>query len=201
MKAVERYDTERALRFFEDKLAFTTGPAELSKAMKEGTVVVIDVRAAKDFAHEHIVGSISLPQDQWSTGRGLDGEKRIVLLCYSQVCHLAARAAVEFLHRGSSVMELEGGFPAWKSHGLPTEASDATPPDAIDQTRAYLESRRAAEHEALERKTAPETKAAREPEPTPGPKAAPEAKATPEAKTKSEPKAAIEPPAQTSVHR
>ncbi|HEV3191335.1 MAG TPA: rhodanese-like domain-containing protein [Polyangiaceae bacterium] len=160
---VERNVMERARRYFEDKLAFTTGPVELSKAMKEATVVVIDVRAAKDFDQEHIVGSINLPEGQWSTEQGLDGDKSIAVLCYSQVCHLAARAAVEFARRGYSVMELEGGFPAWKSHGLPTEASDATAHDAIDRTRAYLESRRAAEREAPPAKVAPEPTAAPEP--------------------------------------
>jgi rhodanese-related sulfurtransferase len=174
MKTVEQGDLERARRYFEDKLTFTTGPAELSKAMKEGTVVVVDVRAAKDFDQDHIVGSINLPEDEWLTGRGLDRDKRIAVLCYSQVCHLAARAALEFLRRGYSVIELEGGFPAWKSHGLPTEASDAAAHEAIARTRAYLESRRAAEHNA------PETRAT-EPKAAPEPKMAPEAKAAPDA--------------------
>jgi hypothetical protein len=80
----ERTKAERARNYFEDKVTFTTGPVELLKAMKEGTVVVVDVRAAKDFAQEHVVGSINLPEDQWSTERGLDGDKRIALLCCSR---------------------------------------------------------------------------------------------------------------------
>jgi rhodanese-related sulfurtransferase len=170
MNPTEGNDTERARRYFTDKLAFTLGPVELSTAMKEGTVVVVDVRAAKDFEKEHIAGSINLPEDQWSTERGLDHGKRVAVLCYSQVCHLAARAALALTERGYTVTELEGGFPAWKAHGLPTEAGDAAAHDAIDRTRAYLESRRATEAKPAEKvpeKPAPETKATPEEKPAP----------------------------------
>jgi len=34
--------------------------------------------------------------------------------CYSAVCHLAARAAVEFASKGYLVMEMDGDFEAWK---------------------------------------------------------------------------------------
>lgn len=33
-----------------------------------------------------------------------------VLYCYSQVCHLAATAAVQFTGHGYSIMELDGGW-------------------------------------------------------------------------------------------
>ncbi len=95
MKSLERNDPERARRYFEDKLSFTTGPAELSIAMKDGRVNVVDVRATDDFEKEHIPGSASLPESKWSTERGLDRDKLNVLLCYSEDCHLAARAAAE----------------------------------------------------------------------------------------------------------
>lgn len=140
------------------------------------------------------------PEDQWPTEHGLDHDRRVALLCYSQVCHLAARAAVEFARRGYSVMELEGGFPAWKSHGLPTEAGDATAHDSIDRTRAYLESRRAAEREASRAQAAPQPPVAPEPNAMPEPKAALEPKAAPEppqavpdSKAAPEPKVAPEP--------
>ena len=51
-----------------------------------------------------------MPRDRWSTFEGLEKDKLNVLYCYSQVCHLAAKAAVEFTSNGYSVMELEGGF-------------------------------------------------------------------------------------------
>src|SRR5690242_20013812 len=98
-------DPAKAKEYFAAKLAFTTGPAELDRMMKAGDVCVIDVRAEKDFKKEHIPGSINLPRERWSTLEGLAKDKLNVLSCYSQVCHLAATAAVEFADKGFSVME------------------------------------------------------------------------------------------------
>ena len=40
-------DPPKALQFFEDKMAFTTGPIELSHALNEKQdIVLVDVRAA-----------------------------------------------------------------------------------------------------------------------------------------------------------
>jgi rhodanese-related sulfurtransferase len=121
-------DPARALAYFEDKLAFTTGPAELARALEEGggqAPLVVDVRDADDFAREHIPGSINVPRDGqgWKKARGLQPGKLHVVVCYSQVCHLAAKAAVELAKGGFSVMELEGGFKAWREHRLPVESS------------------------------------------------------------------------------
>jgi len=115
-------DPAKAKAYFGDKLAFTTGPVELDAMLKKGeNVQVIDVRAANDFAKEHIAGSINLPRDKWETLEGLDRRKTNVVLCYSIVCHLAAKAAFLFADKGFPVMELEGGFKGWKEHQLPTE--------------------------------------------------------------------------------
>jgi len=39
-----------------------------------------------------------------------------VVYCYSAVCHLAARACISFASRGFPVMEMDGGFEAWKEY-------------------------------------------------------------------------------------
>jgi rhodanese-related sulfurtransferase len=44
-----------------------------------------------------------------------------MLYCYSQVCHLAAKAALEFASHGYPVMEWEGGFRSWKEHEMDIE--------------------------------------------------------------------------------
>ena len=104
-------DPQEALNYFSNKMAFTTGPAELKYAREQGMdFVLVDVRAADDYEKDHAKGAISLPEDQWHSFRGLDKDKLNVLYCYSQVCHLAARAAVFFAKKGFSVMELEGGW-------------------------------------------------------------------------------------------
>lgn len=115
-------DPKEARRFFKQKLAFTTGPIEVDYARKhEMKFILVDVRAAEDYAQEHAVGAIGLPESQWSTLNGLDKDTLNVLYCYSHVCHLAARAAVYFASRGYPVMEMDGGFKAWKDHDLETE--------------------------------------------------------------------------------
>lgn len=114
---------ERAKAYFEDKLAFTTGPVELDKWIRSGedNLVVVDVRAAEDYAKGHIPGAINVPRDQWSEPKGLSKDKTNVVYCYTQQCHLAANACVQFASKGYPVMELEGGFEAWKDNELETE--------------------------------------------------------------------------------
>ena|SRR5437879_5725094 len=115
-------DPAKARQFFEDKMAFTTGPVELNRAIDEKqAIVVVDVRAADAFKESHIRGAVSLPRDNWSTLAGLRKDKLNVLYCYSHVCHLAAAACVEFARQGYPVMEMDGGFLAWEKHKLTIE--------------------------------------------------------------------------------
>ena len=107
-------DLAKAREFFEAKMAFTTGPVELERMMKNNEVNVVD----EDFSEGHIPGAINLPKDQWHALKGLRKDKTNVLYCYSQVCHLAASAALEFAAKGYPVMELEGGWRWWKDDGF-----------------------------------------------------------------------------------
>lgn len=114
-------DPAKAKEFFEAKMACTTGPVELERAMKTNEVNVVDVRAAEDYTDGHIPGATNLPKDRWHTLNGLRKDKMNVLYCYSQVCHLAATAAVEFASKGYPVMELDGGWRWWKDDGFDIE--------------------------------------------------------------------------------
>jgi rhodanese-related sulfurtransferase len=116
-----------ARRFFEDKLAFTTGPIELDRWIKAGedNLVVVDVREAEDFAKGHVPGAINVPKDQWENPQGLSKNKTNVVYCYTQQCHLAANACVRFAAQEYPVMELEGGFAAWKESQLDIEEESA----------------------------------------------------------------------------
>src|ERR1043166_1923816 len=118
---------ERAKAYFEDKLAFTTGPVELDRWIKSGenNLVVVDVRAAEDYAKVHIPGAINVPKEQWNNPQGLNRDKTNVVYCYTQQCHLAANACVQFASNGYPVTELEGGFEVWKEHDLEIEEESA----------------------------------------------------------------------------
>lgn len=118
---------EKAKAYFEQKLAFTTGPVELTKWIKsrEDNLVVVDVREAEDYAKSHIPGAINLPRDKWQNPQGLSREKTNVVYCYTQQCHLAANACLQFATAGYPVMELEGGFEAWRENELDIEEESA----------------------------------------------------------------------------
>jgi rhodanese-related sulfurtransferase len=116
-----RNDPAKAKEFFETKMAFTTGPIELERMIRNNEANVVDVRTAEDYAEGHIPGAVNLPKDRWETLEGLRRDKLNVLYCYSHVCHLAAAAAVEFSAKGFSVMEMDGGMRAWREHELDIE--------------------------------------------------------------------------------
>jgi rhodanese-related sulfurtransferase len=113
---------ERAAKYFEDKMEFTTGPVELNGMIKRGEKIrVIDVRSPEDYNKGHIPGSVNMPKGTWGDTSKLSRENVNVVYCYSQVCHLAASAAREFAYSGYQVMELEGGWETWERFGLPVE--------------------------------------------------------------------------------
>lgn len=116
---------EKAREFFAAKMAFTTGPVELKGMLdRKKNVTVIDVRRPEDYAKSHITGAVNLPHGQWNTAKGLSKDRLHVVYCYSQTCHLAAAAALEFASQGYRVMEMEGGFAAWTAGGNAIEGID-----------------------------------------------------------------------------
>jgi len=120
-------DPARAKEFFEDKMSFTTGPVELDHLLEaHEDINVIDVRAEEDYLQGHIPTAINLPREKWGTLEGLDKDKANILYCYSQVCHLAAAAACEFAAKGYPVMEMDGGFAAWKDNELEVETASSS---------------------------------------------------------------------------
>ena len=116
-------DPARARAYFEQKIAFTTGPVELDHLIKshDNHLTIVDVREAEDFAKGHIPGAINVPKGTWENPTGLSKARTNVVYCYSQVCHLAANACVAFAGKGFPVMELEGGFDTWKKYELDIE--------------------------------------------------------------------------------
>jgi len=114
-------DPQKARAYFENKVAFTMGPVELSHTLESGGVNVVDVREAEDYQKGHVPGAISLPRGTWESPQGLSKDKTNVVYCYSQQCHLAANACVAFAGNGFPVMELEGGFETWKEHEMDIE--------------------------------------------------------------------------------
>ena len=116
-------NVDAAREYFADKMAFTTGPVELKRAIGNGEVQVIDLRDADSYATAHVPGAINLPQAQWADQDVLSKDKLNVLYCYNPVCHLAAKAGLQFTTAGFPVMELEGGWTMWQELIGETEQS------------------------------------------------------------------------------
>jgi len=124
MNEPPRPDPRGAKKYFQKKMSYTTGPVELSHMLESGEdIVVIDVREAEDYAKGHVPGSHNLPQDRWQSFDGLRKDRTNIVLCYAHVCHLAAKACVQFAGAGFPVVEMDGGFEAWKENDLKIEKS------------------------------------------------------------------------------
>src|SRR5215469_495286 len=118
----QNQDPARARAFFEQKVAFTTGPVETDHAIKaHENIVIVDVREAEDYEKAHVPGAINLPRGSWENPEGMQKNRTNIVYCYTQQCHLAAYACVAFSKQGYPVMELDGGFEAWKENELETE--------------------------------------------------------------------------------
>jgi rhodanese-related sulfurtransferase len=123
---IQKPDPQGAHDYFHRKMAYSTGPVELSHALEaHEDINVVDVREAEDFEKGHVPGSVNLPHDRWSSHEGLRKDVANVLLCYSHVCHLAAKAGHEFAKAGFPVLEMDGGWEAWQENELPTEKGQA----------------------------------------------------------------------------
>ena len=115
----------RQEQFFKDKVEFSLGPAELKEMLdKREPIVILDVRSREAYEKGHVPGAIQIPREQWRTTPALERGKTHIVYCYSQQCHLAAKACLEFTRRGFRVMELEGGMTAWEAFGYHVETQE-----------------------------------------------------------------------------
>jgi Rhodanese-like domain len=76
-------------KYFQDKMACTTGLVEKERWVKQGKLVnIVDVRASEDYAEGHIPGAVNLPKAQWHDAKivktRLNKKKINVLYCYSK---------------------------------------------------------------------------------------------------------------------
>jgi rhodanese-related sulfurtransferase/DNA-binding transcriptional ArsR family regulator len=94
--------------------------AELSRRLKDGSVIVIDVRPREEFAQGHIRGAISVPPGEVAAwAERAPRRKEIVAYCRGPYCVYADEAVRELRRHGFSASRLEDGFPEWKRAGLP----------------------------------------------------------------------------------
>ena len=114
--------------FYERKLAYEMDSADLYEALgNDEPIVVVDGRSADAYAHEHILGAVSLPHREISakSTESLDRSKRYVCYCDGIGCNASTKTALKLLKLGFEVRELIGGLDWWKRDGYATHGSEA----------------------------------------------------------------------------
>jgi len=95
---------------------------ELRERIREGTVIVLDVRPAVEFRSGHIAGAVSIPHDELEARlRELPRGKEIVAYCRGPYCVFADQAVTTLRQHRRRARRLREGFPEWRAAGLPVE--------------------------------------------------------------------------------
>jgi rhodanese-related sulfurtransferase/DNA-binding MarR family transcriptional regulator len=97
---------------------------ELARRLRDGQVLVMDVRPEAEYAAGHIPGAVSVPHDQLAARIAeLPAGTDIVAYCRGRYCVFAPDAVRLLRARGFSARPLEGGLPGWRLAGLPVTAA------------------------------------------------------------------------------
>ena len=98
---------------------------QLIEMVKEGKVVVIDVRPEEEYRAGHIPSAISVPLERLDEYlESLPKDKEIVALCRGEYCILADKAIDIIRSRGLRARRALDGPVEWGLAGLPLEKGD-----------------------------------------------------------------------------
>jgi rhodanese-related sulfurtransferase/DNA-binding HxlR family transcriptional regulator len=107
-------EVERAAREYLGEGVETIGRAELLKRLRQGDVVVVDVRPEEEFAAGHIDGARSIPLEELERRLAeLPPGQEIVAYCRGPFCAYAHEAVRRLSAAGRNASRLEGGWPEW----------------------------------------------------------------------------------------
>jgi rhodanese-related sulfurtransferase len=88
--------------------------AELRRRLRNKSIVVLDVRTARDFQAGHIEGALSIPLDELAERLGeIPRGRDVVAYCRGPFCALGDDAVRILRRRGFRALRLEDGFPQW----------------------------------------------------------------------------------------
>ena len=97
---------------------------ELLARLRQGNVVIIDVRPEDEYSLGHLPGAVNIPLRQLEQRLSeLPRKQEIIAYCRGPYCVLSFEAVAELRALGFKVRRLEEGFPEWKAAGLPIEAA------------------------------------------------------------------------------
>jgi len=108
-------------RYFEGRDGLEpVGRAELLRRVRDGSVIVLDVRPPEEYAAGHVPGAVSMPLESLEAGLiHLPKGKPVVAYCRGPYCVMAFEAVLRLRERGRDARRLEEGFPEWRAEGMP----------------------------------------------------------------------------------
>lgn len=123
MTATLTKETLDAVKFFEAKLAFETGPVGLHQWIENKEhVQVIDLRTPEVYKKGHVPTAVNVQYDELEAYLPkLNKEVNTVVYCYDITCHLSAKGALFLAQKGYRVQELVGGFNTYAEKGYEIE--------------------------------------------------------------------------------
>ena len=99
---------------------------ELAQRLRDGDVVVLDVRPSPEYSAGHVAGAVSLPVDELARRlRDVPKHRQVVAYCRGPYCVYADDAVRTLRRRGYQADRLEDGYPEWARAGLPVETTHA----------------------------------------------------------------------------
>jgi rhodanese-related sulfurtransferase len=100
-------------------------PQEASRRLDSGELVVVDVREPYEWEAGHVPGSLHLELESLGERLAeLPEDRPVAFLCLGG--GRSGVVAETLKARGYEAYNIEGGFRAWFTAGLPTEPDDAT---------------------------------------------------------------------------
>ncbi len=95
---------------------------DLLTRTQDGSVTVLDVRPAQEYAAGHVPNAINVPMSELQYFvKNLPKTQEVVAYCRGPHCVLAFDAVNTLREQGFIARRLEDGFPEWKLAGLPVE--------------------------------------------------------------------------------
>ena len=97
---------------------------QLTRRLRDGDVVVLDVRPEAEYRAGHLTDAVSLPAAELTRRlREVPKDRDVVAYCRGPYCVYADDAVRALLRRGYRAARLEDGYPEWVAAGLPVEGA------------------------------------------------------------------------------
>lgn len=100
---------------------------ELTKRLRDGDVIVLDVRPEAEYRSGHITGAASLPVEEITRRlREIPKDRQVVAYCRGPYCVYADDAVRALRKHGYQAARLDDGYPEWARAGLPVDSDLAS---------------------------------------------------------------------------